>query len=442
MSEDFRVTVNSCGPDRPLFLRWTDPNTGRRLKKSAGTHDRREAERLAGVLEKELREGKYAPPSQLPWEDFTWRYCEEALPALSASTAGKVHTVFNAVERILSPRRLIDLTASRLSYLATQLRAQGVAEATIRSYLAHLHAALEWAAGIGLLAQVPKFPKTKKRKGQKVMKGRPITEEEFERMLGKVPEVLAGEDDRPAPKKTAKRKRREQPKREVNPAAVASWLYYLRGLWWSGLRLRESLVLSWDRRAGLSVDISGEFPMLRIRGDAQKSGRDQLYPVAPEFGEILLAIPEDRRRGRVFRLLGARDKVLTDPQYVSAVVVRMGEAAGIKVDERAKRDRKTGKLVEVVKFASAHDLRRSFGFRWSRRVLPAELRELMRHADIQTTMQFYVGQEAQTTAASLWAAYRKAKRGAPWTPEPVGPGSGPAGQAPADGDHSVDATSL
>jgi len=65
----------------------------------------------------------------------------------------------------------------------------------------------------------------------------------------------------------------------------------------------------------------------------------------------------------------------------------------------------------IVKYASAHDLRRFFGFRWSRRILPAELRELMRHADIQTTMRYYVGQEAETTAEALWAAYAKAGGG-------------------------------
>jgi hypothetical protein len=41
--------------------------------------------------------------------------------------------------------------------------------------------------------------------------------------------------------------------------------------------------------------------------------------------------------------------------------------------------------------------------------MPAELRELMRHADIATTMAFYVGRNAQTTAESLWAAYRDSK---------------------------------
>ena len=44
-----------------------------------------------------------------------------------------------------------------------------------------------------------------------------------------------------------------------------------------------------------------------------------------------------------------------------------------------------GSGVEVVKYASAHDLRRSFGFRWADRVDTFKLQELMRHSNIETT---------------------------------------------------------
>jgi integrase len=72
------------------------------------------------------------------------------------------------------------------------------------------------------------------------------------------------------------------------------------------------------------------------------------------------------------------------------------EKAGIKVDERKKGD-------EVkIKFASAHDLRRSFGLRWARVLMPNDLMVLMRHETIETTMKFYVGQNAQETAELLW----------------------------------------
>ena len=36
--------------------------------------------------------------------------------------------------------------------------------------------------------------------------------------------------------------------------------------------------------------------------------------------------------------------------------------------------------------------------------MPAVLMELMRHADIKTTMQFYVGRNAEVAADAAWAA--------------------------------------
>ncbi len=45
------------------------------------------------------------------------------------------------------------------------------------------------------------------------------------------------------------------------------------------------------------------------------------------------------------------------------------------------------------KYASAHDLRRSFGTRWASRVKPTTLQLLMRHESIETTLKYYVAQD-------------------------------------------------
>ena len=69
-----------------------------------------------------------------------------------------------------------------------------------------------------------------------------------------------------------------------------------------------------------------------------------------------------------------------------------------------KRVKKDGRLmaVPVKKFASAHDLRWSFGTRWAKRVMPALLRRLMRHAEIAATMKYYVTMDADSVADELW----------------------------------------
>jgi integrase len=82
----------------------------------------------------------------------------------------------------------------------------------------------------------------------------------------------------------------------------------------------------------------------------------------------------------------------------------IGKAAGVKV----ATDPRTGK----VKYASAHDLRRSFGERWSSRVMPQVLMVLMRHQSIETTLRYYVGRNANTTADAVWEGYKKSQEGA------------------------------
>jgi hypothetical protein len=81
----------------------------------------------------------------------------------------------------------------------------------------------------------------------------------------------------------------------------------------------------------------------------------------------------------------------------------MRSAAAIKVEETTRKGK------PHIKFASAHDLRRSFGERWAMRVMPQVLMELMRHESIDTTMAFYVGRNAERTADALWAAVENQK---------------------------------
>jgi integrase len=363
-------------PDRKfLIMRFTDPMSGRQVARSTGTTNRREAERIAAKWEAELREKRYRPDSRISWQAFREKYETEVLPSLAEKTGSMVGTVFNAVEKILRPARLHDLTADRLSYFQAKLRAQGRAEPTIRTYLAHLAAVLQWAATIGLLPAPPNIQRPKRAKTSKVMKGRPITEEEFERMLAKT-EAVVGEE------------------------AAQSWRHFLRGLWWSGLRLAESLELYWDRDDRLRVDLSVKRPMLWIPGALEKGNEDRLLPIAPEFAEFLLATPAAERRGRVFRPLGLRDKgARVNRDWASRIITRIGKLANVKVNVSPKTSK--------VKFASAHDLRRSFGARWARRVMPQVLKELMRHESIETTMKYYVGHNAQLTADALWSAYEK-----------------------------------
>jgi len=396
--DEIKVTVVDYGR-KNLMLRYVDPMTGRRIHKSAGTNNRKEAQKAAGKWESDLREGRYQPPSKTTWAGFRERYEDEVLSSLAPKTDAKVSAVFNVLEQILSPGKLADLTAGRLSFYQAKLREMGRSETTIKGNLAHIKAALSWAVRMGILAKMPAIEVPRRAKGQKsFMKGRPIVGEEFDRLLAALPGVVAAEPKLPEGHKRRELTPAEQAARDASRAAiVASWEHYLRGLWLSGLRLTESLELWWDRDDRLQVDLSDEHPMLKIPAALEKGHRDRLLPMAPDFAEWLLQTPREKRTGPVFNPLPRRPqegRLLA--HRVGELIVAAGEKAGIKVNTSP-----SGK----VKYASAHDLRRSFGQRWAERIMPQQLMELMRHESIETTLKYYVGRNAQSTAAALWKAY-------------------------------------
>ena len=390
-SQEIRVTVVQFGvkadtkksSQRSNYqMQYRCPETGLKVTKSSGVkHDgtkraRVEAERVAAKWEQELREGKYHAPGKISWDEFRDAYSNEKLPSLAKTSREKSETVLDSIERIVKPRLLSDLTAARLSKWQAELRSNGLAETTIAGNGAHLRAALNWAKQMGHLVAVPHIVKPQRAKGGKMMKGRPITGEEFERMLASVVAV-------------------------VGAAAAPSWRFYLQGLWASGLRLSESLELFWDNEAKLCVDLSGRRPMLRIPAGLEKGNQNRLLPMAPEFAELLMQVPEAERTGAVFNPQSKQDQRKLTMLHISKTIAAIGKRAGVVVNRATKLGE------PVIKYASAHDCRRSFGERWAARLMPTQLMELMRHENINTTMRYYVGRNAQATADVLWAAHEQ-----------------------------------
>jgi len=125
----------------------------------------------------------------------------------------------------------------------------------------------------------------------------------------------------------------------------------------------------------------------------EKGHRDRLLPITPDFAEFLLATPEAERRGPVFRpLMPSGNRA--NAQRAGRMVALIGELARALVHT----DVRTGE----VEFASAHDLRRSFGTRWAKRVKTPVLMRLMRNKNIATTMTYYVDLEGEEIAEQLW----------------------------------------
>ena len=92
------------------------------------------------------------------------------------------------------------------------------------------------------------------------------------------------------------------------------------------------------------------------------------------------------RSGPVFDLGNLSDST------ISHRVAKLAKAAGVFVHDSRGQERPSG----------CHDLRRSFGERWAQRVPPLVLMELMRHADIKTTLAYYVTADARRTSDLVW----------------------------------------
>lgn len=346
-----------------FVCRWFDDASGWREKTLQATR-RRDAERLASEFVSSL--GFSSPHSDpLTWLGFRVKYEAEKGPTMTSALV-VWRAAANRLERIISPVMLHDVTGPKLSAFEVGMRTASLSEATIATYLGSVRAALNWAVDIELISAAPRvrIPKTS---GKRKSRGRAITGEEFERLLAAM-------------------------HKHVGAPRFASWERLLKGLWLSGLRLGESLNVWWDNPQKIvPLNIDGRRPTLCVPGSEQKNRKDQTCPLAPEFAEFLRKTPAKCRTGPVFTPLGKR-KPARSTDYVSRQISAAGKAAKIIVARNGDEPR----------YASAHDLRRSFGDRWAQKVMPAVLKELMRHADISTTMAYYVGRSAEQTADLLW----------------------------------------
>jgi integrase len=301
---------------------------------------------------------------------------------LDPHSQAKIRGTMRLVTRVIDPARVAGLTESQLSRVVSDLRERKRSEATVRGHIRNLKTFLRWAHRRQLLDRVPMMPVM----GRAVpsMKGRPITLEEFERMLESVPAVVGVEHAGP-------------------------WRHLLRGLWLTGLRLGEALELDWVDDSRLAVELAGEYPFFRIQAQADKGRRFRLLPMAPEAGAFFLETPATSRRGKVFRPINPKDGFRPSLNWASKIITKIGREARVAVTEPRQRH-KTATAGETSppepKWASAHDLRRAFGFRLSLRVRAPLLMQLMRHQSITTTLQFYVGHDATAAAQELWRETR------------------------------------
>ncbi len=385
--------------NRPIQLRYDCPIEKRQIRISTGTRDEAEAERQKAELEAKLLLGLETRPGrdkavgpEIEWSDFREQYRTLHLATLRDDTASHAESRLDLAERIMKPKTLGDLgEPNALQQLQAKLlageqsrRKKPRSPHTVKGYMNSILAAINWAHLQGWLPKAPKIRKIKTPK-LKVMKGRPIAEGEFRKMLDATAD-------------------------EVGEEAAESWKHVLRGLWESALRLEELMYVSWDLPGTIRpIWKNGNLPILDIPAAMQKNDTEENIPLLPWFEALLLETPAEERRGWVFApqslqlRLGRKVRhQRPDAEWVGKVIARIGEAAGIVVEQA---DERTGR---ATKHVTAHDLRRSCGERLrDAGVPPLVICRVMRHSSWETTRKFYAPGDVQRDAEVLWSTLRE-----------------------------------
>jgi integrase len=360
MARRIRVHVRHKPDRKNLLLYFIDPDTGREVSKSAGTANLRAADRAAADWEAEIEEKRGATGAKWSW--FRSRFEDEHLVTLAKKSRKCYITALNHFERLIKLNLLEDITSSTISLFQAELIREKRPLTTVAGYMAHVRVALNWGKRVGLIHEAPvvKLPRI----GNRTMpRGRPLSFDEFDVMLKAVPKV-----------------------RSVD---AASWRRLLELFWYSGLRLGEGLALKWDAPP-IRVDLDADpYPQIIIYGEAQKSRQDEAIPIAPDFAAWLRQTPPEARHGLVAPVRRMNGKMFP-VEIASQVISEIGYRAEILVN------------AETHKYASAHDLRRSFGTRWAKRVRPVTLQRMMRHSNIETTLKYYVGLTTADIGADLY----------------------------------------
>lgn len=352
-----------------LKIRWPD---GRMQRKSAKTTRMREAERLAARLEDELEEPGKPDDQRLLWREFAQRYRDEYLQFRSKSALESFGTASWQLREMCGVHHLEEVTPSLLSQFAAKILAGGRSQQTAKSRVAQIQAAVNWGANVGLVEHTINMRLNLVDRSQMP---RPLTTEEFERMLAATPKV-------------------------VGEGVAGSWQYLLRGYWLSGMRLSEALSLHWTDPRQITVErLDFAEPRLAIPADRQKGRRAELYPITPDFAQLLQETPREDREGYVFRprLTSRKGRVTRARETVGRVISEIGQRARVVVRKDSSGTH----------YATAKNLRHSFGARWAPHVPELVLLTLMRHRSVETTRKYYLGIAAEETSRRVQSAWRQ-----------------------------------
>ena len=370
---------------------WYYDENGKRIRTTAGSRDpnivaEKQAElqfRLSKGMKPKKAEGEPVA-GHVSWDEFRDAYF------IYKDFNKDIVSRLQIAEKIVQPKSLAEFTTVESMEKLKKGLLNGVggrksfrSPQTVKSTLKAIYAALNWA--VRKKGWITSFVEADLSGLEKKddMKGRPLCGEEFDRMLDAC-DLVAG------------------------AGHGESWKHLLRGAATSGLRMKELMGLSWDIWDTFQPRWpKGALPVLELMS-TQKNRKKETIPLCPWLEDLLLETPKKLRTGWVFNPkslqanYGRPSPERLTAERVGKIVSKIGKAAGVIVDRSDKGE---------IKYASLHDLRRTFAQNLADSDMPKELvKTLMRHADIRTTERYYQVTNIQREAGAIRDRLRQANR--------------------------------
>lgn len=311
---------------------------------------------------------------QITWKQFRTHYESEGIGSLAIKTQDQWYRVADLFERVAKPKDFADVDRIQLIKFADYMRKLKLSQATSDVYMSKIKAAIKWGYDRGLIETMPVYKSQKIVGNGKAEPSRSVTDAELDRILECVP--LVRRQDAPL------------------------WIRLLKGANQADLRMSELLELSWNPASRVRLMVFDGRPLVHFTNSriqrGQKNGKVEVHPVGPEFWRIVThdcdgnELPQD---GYAFPMLGfEHPDIQMSRGNVDKMLRTIAELAGVVTEDLS------GKL------ASMHDIGRKV---YIRRLLENpnisdhELRKLVRHSSLKTTIRHYGHMEAKSLGRHL-----------------------------------------
>ncbi len=370
MAEDFTPKVYvTKRSDRKNYYFVYENQKGVKVWKSSGTRVKRDANRLAIDYEKEIV--KSFVDETVRWSCIVDRYIDEHLSKHSKhnktqfmTASGRFVCVFGEPSvRKVGDEMIVKFTSAMID--------DNCSPSSVNAYLRQIRAFLKWCKKKRIITS-DELPVVEmlKIKPEDVSRGRALTSDGLKKVIDTIPLIVE--------------------------RYWESWRDFILGLWHSGFRVNELLKLSWDDPKFILVDgIDTSTPLFSIPSDGQKSGKREDCPIMPGCVELLRKTPKSDRVGFVFNPIGLKGTVTRSPKLCVRYISKFGKRSGVVVKIKHNGEKK---------YASAHDLKRSFATEHSNGMSIEQLMWATRNSTEAVLRKFYLRSDAQNRSLQIQKA--------------------------------------